>query len=162
MPRKKKSRKVGSIGVSKSSDFTRKEKNVKKPSKGRPAGNRQAVAQSTTRSNGNSKNTDPRHGSKKLIPLQVTHAKKVVYAKPSDELAAIEADSRLIALLDKQEKGQRLRVDQKDYIESKLSRHAILCEMLGIDVSEDEDNVDIDPLDKLDAISMSDFDDESK
>lgn len=170
MPRIKKSRKPGAIGASKSTnkspDFSRRAKNKLKPTKGKPSGNKQNVAESGAQSQSSCKNLDPRHGSKKLIPLQVVKTQPVKYKSPSEELNAIEADTKLASLLDKQEKGDTLRIDQKDYIVTKLARHASLCELLGIDTSEGLDEQtsekqlkEDDPFAALDAMSISDFED---
>ena len=87
--------------------------------------------------------------------------KKVTYATPKQELAALEADARLISLLDKQEQGIHLSVEQKAYVTEKLDRHAVLCSLLGIELEQEEKTIQDDPLDSLDAISMSDFIDSS-
>jgi ribosome assembly protein YihI (activator of Der GTPase) len=158
MPRQKKSRKPGPIGVRKDPDFAgrQKQQTKKKPQKGNPSGSRQNVDTAKKRGQSSPKNTDPRHGSKKLVPL-VTQQQKKSYATPAEELAAIEADARLTALLDKAEKGEKLRIDQQQYVDEKLARHGVLCDLLGIS-REEEKTID-DPYDSLDAISLSDFDD---
>ena len=161
MSRNKKSRKPGAIGVPKSPSFTEKAKHKKKPTKGRPSGSRHNVESTSIKATSRTTNTDPRHGSKKSIPLVKAAAKKVTYATPKQELAALEADARLISLLDKQEQGIHLSVEQKAYVTEKLDRHAVLCSLLGIELEQEEKTTQDDPLDSLDAISMSDFIDSS-
>ena len=157
MSRSKKSRKTGPIGVRKDPDYAGKPSSPskKKPPKGKPSGSRQQVAAQKKRGQNQNRNTDPRHGSKKPIAL-VTTQKKIAYATPAEELAAIEADARLTALLNKAENGAKLRADQQQYVNEKLARHAILCDLLGI--SQEEEKAD-DPYDSLDAISIDDFTD---
>ncbi|GGW96317.1 Der GTPase-activating protein YihI [Alteromonas halophila] len=169
MPRNKKSRKVGLIGVRKDPDRKPGENRsdrVKKPSKGKPAGNRHNVASSSKRGNGGGpQQTDPRHGSKKPVPLVKstnkdgqTPQQKRRYATPAEELAALEADERLASLLDKLDAGESLNREQQAYVDKSVTRHGQLCEMLGIDLEEDTpaDDQD-DPLDSLDAINIDDY-----
>ena len=168
MPQKKKSRKVGLIGVRKDPDYKPAKKNsdrVRKPKKGNPAGNRHNVA-STSKRSGNSspQQTDPRHGSKKPVQLVKSESpsgpvkpQQRKFATPTEELAALEADQRLASLLDKLDEGQSLNREQQAYVDEKVARHGQLCEMLGIDLEEDESDDDNDPLDSLDAINIDDY-----
>lgn len=163
MARKKKSRKVGQIGVRKDPNYkpTPKAPSAKrKPSKGKPAGSRHNVEtekKSTTRS---STKADPRKGSKKPIPLVVSPASVVKarkFATPADELAYIEADQRLQSLLDNLEQGQSLNAEQQAYVDEKMSRHKVLCELLGITQDLDDEDDDSDPFANLDAINLDDY-----
>lgn len=167
MAHKKKSRKVGLIGVRKDPDYKPSENKsgrVRKPKKGKPAGSRHNV-ESTSQRSGNASPTqsDPRHGSKKPVPLVKAESKngpaepqqrKVI--NPTEELAALEADQRLASLLDKLDEGQSLNREQQAYVDEKVARHGELCEMLGIDLSEDSD-AEGDPLDSLDSIKIDDY-----
>lgn len=168
MPRKKKSRKVGLIGVRKDPDHKPSEhrtERVRKPKKGKPAGNRHNV-ESSSKGTGKSstQHADPRHGSKKPVPLikeekaskaPVTQAQKPKKISPAEELAALEADEKLATLLDKLDAGQSLKRDEQAYVNEKVARHGELCEILGIDLDDDSD--DDDPLDAYDAINIDDY-----
>ena len=162
---KKKSRKGGQIGTPKStipvvrapSDRIRK-KNGNKP------GTRNSVVEAAEAARNNARK-DPRVGSKVPVDL-MRHKKKsaapveqkIVYKTPQHELDAIEADEKLQALLDKQE-SKRLTFVEQEYVNVTLARHLVLCDMLGIDTTEEEIEEDDDPLSRLDAISIDDFKD---
>ncbi|MCW8093448.1 Der GTPase-activating protein YihI [Alteromonas sp. ASW11-130] len=161
MPRKKKSRKVGLIGVRKDPNAPRPPKAPKrtKPSKGKPAGSRHNVAstnKSTTQKKGIS---DPRIGSKKPVSLvaKTTPAEKRHYATPAEELADIEADERLALLLDRLEGGAKLNAGEQQYIDEKMARHRILCELLGIADDEDQEDQESSPLDSIEQLNIDDF-----
>lgn len=166
MAHSKKTRKVGLIGV-------RKDPNYKRPTptgpakpkkhKGKPAGSRHNVDQPDNKANatGNA-SKDPRHGSKKPVPLvkQATTVPGVrkKYASPAQELAALEADEKLASLLDKIDGGDTLTRAQQAYVDEKMARHKVLCDLMGISESADnESDDDHDPLGDLDAFSMDDF-----
>lgn len=155
MPRKKKSRKVGQIGVRK--DPERKPRpNVptgKKPGKGKQPGHRNAGEKAPNKSESNKAKRDPRIGSKRPIALIKSEPKK--YATPTQELAALEADSKLALLLDKLDNGDTISVSEQQYVDEKLDRHRVLCDLLGIDLEEDDDSDD--PFDKLDALNPDDY-----
>lgn len=170
MGRSKKSRKVGLIGVRKDPDRKpgkTKPASEQKPKKhkGKPAGNRHNVEQPSS-GHGQSKQTkDPRVGSKKPIdltppsagkPAQPPKAKAPRYATPEQELAALEADSKLAALLDKLDDDQPISKAEQAYVDEKMARHRIVCELLGITDYDDEDDDD-DPLGGLDAIDIDDY-----
>lgn len=165
--KRKKSRKVGLIGVRKDPDFkknrsshSRSDTSPPKKTKGKPAGSRHNVEM--TKASGEKRgkaSSDPRHGSKKPISLVATAAvtKKVEqkkYATPAEELAAIEADARLVALLDKLDSEQKLTKEQEQYVETMMARHKVLCDLMGISDEEDDDD---DPFDSLDAMKIDDF-----
>jgi ribosome assembly protein YihI (activator of Der GTPase) len=79
------------------------------------------------------------------------------YATPAEELAALEADGRLSALLDKLDEGKTLTAEQQRYVDEKMARHRILCDLMGIRDDEDEDDDDLDDFDKLDSINIDDY-----
>ena len=157
MPRSKKTRKVGLIGVRKDPD--RKPRVTvpqgKKKGKGKPSGTRNALEQQKTRSGGKKAAQDPRHGSKR--PIQLIKAETRKYASPAEELAALEADNKLAALLDKLDQDISISRTEQQYVDEKMERHRVLCDLMGISDNEDEDDDSNDPLDDLDAISMDDF-----
>lgn len=165
MAHSKKSRKPGSIGVAKShnSKPTRSKNapKVKKP-KGNQPGSRHSVAQHQ-QTNVSQGKTDPRIGSKKkidLTPKQASAPKPVKpkYATPAQELAALEADQRLSTLLDQFDSGKVLNNDDQQYLDNCMSRHQILCDLLGInnDAEDKDTNLD-DPFAQFDAIDINDF-----
>lgn len=174
MPRVKKSRKAGPIGIANSNDKygshktkSKKPSSVKKDN-GRPAGSRHSAPISDkTVIKGPKK--DPRIGSTKKIDLIATKHKLIEpkikrYATPAQELAALEADDRLAVLIDKYDDGQRLSKEEKQYMEEKMARHQVLCDLLGIKDEEDESHdeskefsTDDDPLKTFESININDF-----
>lgn len=160
MARSKKTRKQGPIGVPKSTDYDQKKQERTKKGKGKPSGSRNNIEDAHSRpKTSKAGRRDPRLGSKKPISLFPPKDKKV-FSTPTQELKAIEDDKRLSQLLEKSENGEKLGYEQQQYLDEKLKRHAILCEMLGIVPEEEAD--DVDPFEKLDAISLSDFEDSDK
>jgi len=160
----KKSRKGGQIGTPKSTiPIVRAPSDRIRKKSGNKSGTRNSDVETAENARQNQKK-DPRHGSKVPIDL-LRHKKtsitpiqeKVSYRTPKHELDAIEADDKLQKLLDKQEKKSLTKLEQ-DYVDAKLARHLVLCEMLGIDITEEEEEND-DPLAGLDAISIDDFKD---
>ena len=173
MGSRKKSRKVGLIGVRKDPDFKPSAKvNTKKQSKkhkGKPAGSRHNVESNKSSTGSTSADkVDKRLGSKKPIKLIVEQDSalklapksqpKVRFKSPKEELAAIEADERLTDLLNRLDNGETLSFKQKDYIEKHMARHHVLCELLGIDVDLDDDDNE-DPWTNIDSISLDDYKD---
>ncbi|WP_100644159.1 Der GTPase-activating protein YihI [Alteromonas facilis] len=164
MPRVKKSRKGGPIGVSKSPE-NRSTPQPRKPKrkKGKAPGSRHNVEQSTTQASVQNANTDKRLGSKKPVPLIVTKSPAVKpqakkYATPRQELAALEANERFNLLLDQLENGDTLSQEEQAWLDKQLARHQVLCELLGIKVEEESEEDD--PFAQLDAIRLDDFNDE--
>ena len=131
----------------------------KKKPVGRPAGSRHSEGLATKKSSAGKSVNDPRVGSKKPVqliaePQAKSKEPKKRYATPQKELEAIEADEKLMALLDKQDNNETLSYMEKDYLNTKLNRHKVLCEMLGLTEEEDEEP---DPMDNLDPINPDDF-----
>ncbi|WP_299081933.1 Der GTPase-activating protein YihI [uncultured Paraglaciecola sp.] len=169
MARQKKSRKVGKIGVSKTSSNVRKptEKRVKKHL-GKPAGSRNSESL-TVQQAPVKVNKDPRHGSKKPVSLvaetkeQHSAEKKVKYFSPTQELAAIEQDDRLATLLDKIDLGKKITKEDQQFVDKTLARHKILCDMLGLKgeaekpSAEPEQQADL--YSQFEAIDINDFKD---
>ncbi|MBL4630697.1 MAG: GTPase-activating protein [Paraglaciecola sp.] len=169
MARQKKSRKVGKIGVSKTPSNIRKptEKRIKKHL-GKPAGSRNNEAL-TIIQDAKKVNKDPRHGSKKPVSLiavtkeQKSVAKKVKFFSPSEELAAIEQEPRLAALLDKIDLGKKVSREDQHYVDQTLARHKVLCDMLGLtNETETPDESTVQQPDlysQFEAIDINDFKD---
>lgn len=168
MPRQKKSRKVGKIGTTKTSSNVRKsaEKRLKKP-KGKPAGSRNSESINAVENGSPNKSKDPRHGSKKPIELVVVKSAtkaatktKIRHFSPTQELAEIEQDITLSALLEKEDAGGKISREEQHFMDTKLARHKELCEMLGLsDEPEESDNTDSSSsmYDGLDALNIDDF-----
>lgn len=176
MARKKKSRKVGLIGVRKPINDRNKgstrnniEKKDQKPKnrKGLKPGNRQHLADNDTTKQ-KSQKTDPRIGSKTPINLakykdttssqSVSKTVKKRYHSPLEELEAIENNKELEKLLSKQEHKQ-LTPAEAQFVENLTSRYAELCEMLGIDTEDLENEENDDPFGQLEAIKLEDYKD---
>ncbi|WP_340681062.1 Der GTPase-activating protein YihI [Paraglaciecola sp.] len=164
MARAKKSRKIGQIGVRKSPDFKRveKEKRIKKVL-GKPAGNRNNQPISGDDSKNIKTNKDPRLGSKKPIELFIQTI-AVEQTKPKvktltfqQELSEIENDDKLSLLIGKLDSGLEIDRVSQNYIDQKLNRHKLLCEILGIkeDIEEDVSNDDDDLYAKFEKINVN-------
>ena len=98
---------------------------------------------------------DPRIGSKKPIALgadveaskpvkPAKTAKPVVEKKPrltpEEELAQLENDERLDALLDRLENGESLSAEDQAWLDQSLDRIDVLMEQLGITLDDDADD----------------------
>lgn len=170
MPRAKKTRKSGLIGTPKVNPSNKRSSTGNsnppkmKRKKGNSPGSRHNVESNKKPESTKTTTTDKRVGSKKPIPLIVEPKKsnKPVKAKkyrtPLEELDALESDARFNRLLDQIEDNVTLTTDDQKWIDEKLERHKILCDLLGIKLEED-DVEDSDPFDALDAIQMDDFKD---
>lgn len=165
MAKRKKSRKVGLIGVrSVPKEERRVTPSSSKPKKktGRPAGSRHSAAQGSDNSSSQGAHRDKRLGSKKPIPLIVEQPseKKQKFHSPAQELAHIENDTRLAALLDKLDNDEHLSQEQQTYVDARLARHKVLCDLMGIDPAVEEDDeieVDTDPFAQLDSSDLDAF-----
>ncbi|AOV98422.1 GTPase-activating protein [Edwardsiella hoshinae] len=94
---------------------------------------------------------DPRIGSKKPVALLVepSVAKSRVQAvvqpevktvlTPEEELARLENDPRLDALLERLEEGATLNSEEQRYVDEMLDRIDALMEELGIELEDDEE-----------------------
>lgn len=166
MARKKKSRKIGKIGISKS-EAPRKVKKQHFSKSTNTAGNKAGSRQQVETKNNNAQKShtksDVRLGSKKSISLEkyanpttAQQAPLVKKLKPSQELDAIEQDEKLEQLLAKQEQ-KTLTTAEQSYVDKMLKRHKQLCDILGIELDIEQNQEDIDPLAQLDAIKLDDF-----
>lgn len=172
MTRRKKSRKVGQIGVRKQETrpSDTKTPRKKKAPKGQQSGNRNSLVddkvKSTTTGAGSTKK-DPRIGSKKAIslvkaepvpkpqkpkldPNKAVPAAKLEKVKeqidPQVELNNIESDERLIDLAERVENGELITGKDAKYFNKMMDRHAELLEILGLEETSEEP----DPLSALD------------
>lgn len=152
MTRVKKSRKTGPLAPSKA---------VKKPweaPKGKPSSGKAprkgkghkpgsrfnpAMNQAKTASTGHRGVPDPRHGSKKPIPLvALATPEKSVEALNRDaahtELQALENDVRLQQLLDKIDQDLPLTDAEQAYVDECTERFNVLADILGLDLDDDD------------------------
>ncbi|MCW8833651.1 MAG: Der GTPase-activating protein YihI, partial [Colwellia sp.] len=149
---------------------------------GKKPGNRQQEAQlNKNTATVNQQKKDPRIGSKTPIALggeakaPQQRAKKpsksgqdaiaaIRYVEPeqdlAQELAAIESDDKLQAILAKQEQDIALTEQEVDYFNDMMERHQVLTEQLGLDEDDSEEvkqaaskNSEDDLWDKLDNAS---------
>lgn len=174
MAKKKKSRKIGLIGVRKTPDFKRVEKEKRfKKALGNPAGNRNNLATTSINTNKAKNNNDPRLGSKKPVALIVTveeshkiRNKTLVKSfSPESELAQIENDERFALLVDKVDSGDVLDKNEQLYVTKNLQRHKELCELLGLtneselDLENGPSNDENDLYDKFEKIDVNKLND---
>lgn len=127
----------------------RERKRLKKH-RGHSAGSRYHDKDSNGK-NGQKEALDPRLGSKKPVPLIIdptakkstlkpaVEAPKVVLS-PEAELAMLENDDRLDALLERIEAGERMNREDQQYIDTKLDRINELMTQLGIEFSDEEED----------------------
>lgn len=181
MAKRKKSRKMGLIGVRKT-DAPRPEKKARNTApdgkshktKGNKSGTRQNIAESKLQVE-KKKKLDPKVGSKTPINLDAYKAGNKSSAKPTSkptlkyktpqaELEAIENNKELELLLEKQ-LLKPLTPSEQAYVNKLTARYQVLCELLGIEVEDDEYEDDDkqaksnDPFDALDAIKLEDYED---
>ncbi|ETS31623.1 GTPase-activating protein [Photorhabdus temperata] len=115
---------------------------------GNPAGSRHKEQDSDKHRSG-SKQRDPRLGSKVPVPLIVGEKPmKPVAAKakaetkprlsPQGELAMLENDDRLDALLERLENGEKLSEEDNVYVDTTLDRIDVLMEEWGVELGEEE------------------------
>lgn len=110
------------------------------------------VTESQKARSGGGKSSDPRVGSKKPVALgnDVVAVKSVKPAKvakepvekkarltPQEELAKLENDERLDALLDRLESGEALPAEDQAWLDQTLDRIDVLMEQLGIALDDD-------------------------
>ncbi|MCA6222676.1 Der GTPase-activating protein YihI [Photorhabdus antumapuensis] len=118
-----------------------------KKHRGNPPGNRYQE-KSGDKYSSDKQQRDPRLGSKVPVPLIIGEqpTKPVVANKvetkprlsPQEELAMLENDDRLDALLERLENGESLSKEEHDYIDITLDRIDALMEELGIKLDEEE------------------------
>ena len=176
MTRKKKTRKVAANGTPRLSKEklqalrALKEQRSKK-TKGKKPGSRNAPEILVKEQSNTTTNKDPRVGSKKPISLvaepqsaesntqpemkrhlqpQVKLTTAVETLTPEQELEQLENDERLMALLERHERGELLTGKDAKYFNRGIARHQELCEILGIDDEfEEGDMLEDDPMDQF-------------
>lgn len=178
MTRIKKSRGTGQIGLRhkpKAEARLDRERPIeaKKKGAGKKSGSRNSQLEAKSEPNNQGKNAkqDPRIGSKTPIPLVLNEVEKKLMDKPVEftpkaqltkakapqvapeqELAQLEQDEKLMALLERVEQGEILTGKDAKYFNAKTARHAELISLLGLDDDDEDfadDEDDLDPLSKL-------------
>ena len=145
MTRIKKTRKSGPLALRKADrkpdeavSSSKAKENTKEKGKGKAAGSRYGAQAQSQQQKAVGELKDPRHGSKKPVPLTVP--KKAM--APEKDLLALENDTRLQALLDRAENGDILTKADQTWLDAQLARYQELAELLGIDLDAEEDEDD--------------------
>lgn len=121
---------------------------------GNSSGSRANPAATSQKSSDSKPAKDPRIGSKKPValgadvaaskPVKPAKAAKPVEKKPrltpEEELAQLENDERLDALLDRLENGESLSAEEQAWLDQSLDRIDVLMEQLGITLDDDADD----------------------
>lgn len=130
-----------------------RERKRQKKHRGHAAGSRAQPAADSHQS-GQGKKHDPRIGSKKPIalvvgeeaPRSVKPAKPIppvasddARLTPEQELALLENDDRLDALLERLDNGETLSAADQKWVDNTLDRINALMDILGIEMDDDED-----------------------
>ena len=150
MTRKRKTRKIGPVGVRSTPKDERKQSLPTKGKKisdrkGLPSGSRFSPKKASQADNASARSgaDDPRHGSKKpvqlIMPEQTKHATSARKIEPAEELAMLENDDRLQDFLAALEEGETLHAEDQAWVDEQLARYQQLVEILGIDI-DDEDS----------------------
>ena len=119
--------------------------------RGLASGSRTRVESGSQKNKSAAAAKDPRIGSKVPVALVVDETK--VKAKPQpkpkaeakprlspeEELAKLENDERLNALLDRIDDGETLNAEDQAYVDKTLDRIDVLMDVLGIELGEDDD-----------------------
>ncbi|PMG78688.1 GTPase-activating protein [Shewanella sp. 10N.286.51.B7] len=150
MARSKKSRKGGENGPTQAPRVKKADRKVtgsRKKDNGHKSGSRhnEALIEQQSPHVTTSKSNDPRHGSKKPVPLMVKAVEttapvaKVKQPKLTDEqkLLKLEDDPRFNNLLDLLEEGKDLSADDQKWLDSQLAKMEALMEKLGISDAEE-------------------------
>lgn len=137
-----------------------RERKRQKKHSGRAAGSRANPAVEVAKQSGQGKKSDPRIGSKKPVALTVSDeqsqttkpqrdhtqdtkpkAETVVETRltPEQELALLENDDRLDALLERLDNGETLSKNEQKWVDSTLDRINALMDELGIEMDDDEE-----------------------
>jgi ribosome assembly protein YihI (activator of Der GTPase) len=128
----------------------RERKRLKKR-RGLASGSRTQVETANQKNKADAQTKDPRIGSKVPVALVVEAKPKAkpqpkpkAEAKPrlspEEELAKLENDERLDALLDRIDDGETLSAEDQNYVDQTLDRIDALMEQLGIELGDDEDD----------------------
>lgn len=151
MTRKRKTRKIGPVGVRSTPKDERKQS---LPTKGKKISDRKGLPSGSrfspkTTGEGETPQArsgadDPRHGSKKpvqlVMPKQAQKAPSARALEPAEELAMLENDDRLQDFLTALEEGETLHAEDQAWVDQQLARYQQLVEELGIDLDDEEED----------------------
>lgn len=131
-------------------DIEARERKRQKRHSGNRSGARTNVEANNKKGQTQSQEKDPRIGSKVPVPLVVEGKVKTKPAAPKsvakprltpeEELAKLENDERLDALLERLDNDEVLSKEDQAYVELTLDRIDALMEQLGIELGDDEDD----------------------
>jgi uncharacterized protein len=149
MTRQKKSRKPGPLAPSAKPKAMLERKTPEDrvyAGKGKKPGSRFNLQKPAANSGKSAASLDPRHGSKQPITLVkpeqavalVTAAQQRAAAEA--ELAKLEQDSKLHALLQRLENDEDLTDAELSYVDKRTERFEQLAELLGLEVDDDDDD----------------------
>lgn len=129
-------------------DTEARERKRQKKHRGLAAGSRTSGKGPSKSAGNGSKDKDPRIGSKTPVqlgaveqPVRQVKAKpqKPEPLKPEAELALLENDERLDALLERLEEGETLSQEDQSWVNATLDRIDTLMEQLGISYEDEEE-----------------------
>ncbi|ANI29799.1 GTPase activator [Yersinia entomophaga] len=131
-------------------DLEARERKRQKRHSGNRSGARTNVEANNKKGQTQVQEKDPRIGSKVPVPLVVEGKVKAKPAAPKpvakprltpeEELAKLENDERLDALLDRLDNDEVLSKEDQAYVDLTLDRIDALMEQLGIELGDDEDD----------------------
>ena len=126
-----------------------RDRKKKKKHSGHSAGSRANGSGDAGSSAQNSKQKDPRIGSKTPIALGVTTTTPVTRQQkpksekpmlsPQAELDTLENDERLDALLERLEAGESLNAEEQKWVDAKLDRIDELMQQLGLSYDDEDE-----------------------
>ncbi|NWA74631.1 Der GTPase-activating protein YihI [Serratia proteamaculans] len=131
-------------------DQEAREHKRQKKRRGLASGSRTQVESANQKNKAAAQAKDPRIGSKVPVALLVedkpkakpqpkAEAKPKPRLTPEEELAKLENDERLDALLDRIDDGETLNAEDQAYVDQTLDRIDALMEQLGIELGDDDE-----------------------
>ncbi len=133
-------------------DQEAREHKRQKKRRGLASGSRTQVESANQKNKAAAQAKDPRIGSKVPVALVVedkpkakpqpkpkAEAKPKPRLTPEEELAKLENDERLDALLDRIDDGETLNAEDQAYVDQTLDRIDALMEQLGIELGDDDE-----------------------
>lgn len=131
-------------------DLESRDRKRLKKHRGHKAGSRNNDDAGTGKGGSQRAARDPRLGSKVPVPLIVgatpaapqpvkASPEKAKRLTPEEELARLENDPRLDALLERLEDGATLNQEEQQYVDDMLDRIDALMEELGIELDDDDE-----------------------
>ncbi|CAI2793313.1 Der GTPase-activating protein YihI [Serratia grimesii] len=133
-------------------DQEARERKRAKKRRGLASGSRTQVESANQKNKAGAQTKDPRIGSKVPVALLAedkpkakpqakpkAEAKPKLRLTPEEELAKLENDERLDALLDRIDDGETLNAEDQSYVDQTLDRIDALMEQLGIELGDDDE-----------------------